>query len=281
MIHYPHFSTVEIHKDYVDWYAYNFDHVLQLLTAPSILWYNDLILSSAAGEGIQLWKIDNFNADHPPPNPAPIPLSTVVNSCTKVTIPTSSTSGTRSAWGGRFQRLLKFDLKESPYVYSRFGFFHELGTHPILVANSDRSKIRIWDLQHLEGLGAGVEQQPSSKIDKNSKDHLFRQVRENSAMSTASGTSAGQSATTSSTLTHGRRKATKKELEHGISTPFHAVPEQSLITIKNYKEWYRQFAWSRDGQWCVGVGTESLITVLRRWEHGVPPPETGRDGVES
>ena len=43
MVHYPHFSTMEVYTDFVD----------------CIQWYNDLIFSHACREGkIILWKID-------------------------------------------------------------------------------------------------------------------------------------------------------------------------------------------------------------------------------
>jgi polycomb protein EED len=237
----------------------------------SVRWYNDLIISHAAREStIQLWRIDNFSSDRAPPGPAPIPRSTAVNSHTRVTVPASSIQSTRSAWGGHFQRLVQFRLPDHVGFYLRFGLFHELGAHPILIAGNEKSKIFIWDLQRLEELGIGDTADSKTKMGL----LLPRHIRDGSSSSTNSGTSTAQSTGPVPVLPSAKGKRAKPKTTRGIRDPFHSVQVHKEIMVPKYNFAFRQFAWSRDGQWCVGVGDYSLINVLHRWEHGVPPPET-------
>jgi len=236
----------------------------------SIRWYNDMIISHAVRENvIQLWMIENFSSDQPPPDAAPVPASTAVNSLTKVTVAASSIPGTRSAWKGRFQRLVQLDLPGHTQFYLRFNLFYELGAHPILVAGNESSKMFFWDLQLVEDLGTGDNAAPDSK--EKDKKVLPRHVRDGSTVSTASGTSGQHSS--ASAPGKGKGKASTKP-SRGVGDPFHPVPAHQDITVQKYKFAFHQFAWSRDGQWCVGVGGYSVVSVLHRWEHGVPPPET-------
>lgn len=260
IIHYPHFATTEVHNDIVD----------------CVRWYNDLILSQSRGV-IQLWKIDNFNSSRPPPNPAPPPPPMTVDSHTKVTIATSSISGTRSAWNGRFQRLLQFDVPSLETFFVRFSLFHELGAHPVLAAGNEKSRIFFWDLQRIEELGIGEE---GSKNDNDAntasatatkKSELPRHVRDASTASIAS----GNSSTSASKGVARPSKPVKKgpTYKHGIGDPFRPLPAHKLIELPNYNTLFRHFSWSRDGQWCVGVGSHGVISILQRWKDGVPPPE--------
>ncbi|KAJ4363151.1 hypothetical protein N0V83_010271 [Neocucurbitaria cava] len=253
MIHYPHFSTTEIHTDFVD----------------CIQWYNDLILSHACRENkIIIWAIDGFNSDRTVIPPAPIPTSSAVNSRTPVTISTNSTSSTRSAWSGRFQRLLQFDLPHTNQFYIRFSIFHELGYHPVLVAGNERSKAFFWDLQRLEQSSTG-EDGPQHERAKG----LPRHVREESTISTASSISSVGSATTTTKIK--LKKVKGQPPDRGICDPFHSINAHKVIEIPKYNAFaFRHFAWSRDGQWCVGVGDCGFINVFHRWEKGVPPPKT-------
>jgi polycomb protein EED len=134
LVHYPHFSTTEVHTDFVD----------------CVRWFDDLILSHAVREEkIVLWRIDGFSSNRTTP-PAPVPVSSALRSTTQVTVAAHSASSTRSAWGGRFQRLLQFELPQTNIFYMRFNIFHQMGRHPILVAGNEKSKVFFWDLRRLE-----------------------------------------------------------------------------------------------------------------------------------
>ena len=239
-----------------------------MLTLISIQWYNDLILSHACREGkIILWSIDKFSSDRTTP-PAPIPTSSAVNSRTPVTIPANSTSSTRSAWGGRFQRLLQFELPHTNQFYIRFSLFHELGRHPVLAAGNEKSKTFFWDLQRLENSGTG-EDGAQGQSGRGVPLGLPRHVREGSSASTAS---SAISAGSTNTKTK-QKKLKEKEYvrDRGISDPFRSIKAHKIVETPKYKAFaFRHFAWSRDGQWCVGVGDCGTINIFNRWEKGVP-----------
>jgi polycomb protein EED len=236
-----------------------------MLTRASVQWYNDLILSHACREGkIILWSIDNFSSDRTTP-PAPIPTSSATCSRTPVTIPANSTSSTRSAWGGRFQRLMQFELPYTNQFYIRFSIFHELGRHPIIIAGNERSKAFFWDLQRLESSGTGEN---ASQNSKGTPLGLPRYVREGSSASTASSAfSAGPGNTKAK-----QKKAKEQVRDRGISDPFRSIKAHKIVEIPKYKAFaFRHMAWSRDGQWSVAVGDCGTINVFHRWEKGVPP----------
>jgi polycomb protein EED len=256
MIHYPHFSTTEVHTDFVD----------------CVQWYNDLIFSHACREDkIIMWKIDGFSSDGTDIPNAPIPTSVAITSSTPVTIPTDSTSRTRSAWGGRFQRLLQFELPNTNQFYMRFSIFHELGCHPILAAGNEKSKAFFWDLQRLEEAGTGDD---GNQTNKTNPLGLPRHVREGSTSSNASSAISAGSATTK-----GKRKKVKEQpRDRGIGDPFLSIKAHKIIEIPKYIAFpFRHFGWSRDGQWCVGVGDSGLINVFHRWEKGAPPTKADSD----
>ncbi|KAH7382597.1 WD40-repeat-containing domain protein [Phaeosphaeria sp. MPI-PUGE-AT-0046c] len=249
-IHYPHFATTEVHTDFVD----------------CVQWYNDLIFSHACREAkIMLWKIDGFSSDSASIPDAPVPTSAAITSRTPVTVPAHSSSTTRSAWGGRFQRLLQFSLPDTDQFYIRFNLFHELGRHPILAAGNEKSKAFFWDLQRLEDSGTGGD---ASQDGKATLKGLPRHIREgsvssngSSAMSTASGTTKGT-----------KRKVKEQPRDRGIADPFTSIKAHKVVEIPKYMPFpFRQFGWSRDGQWCVGAADHGLINVFHRWEKGVPP----------
>ena len=64
----------------------------------------------------------------------------------------------------------------------------------------------------------------------------------------------------------------EQHVDRGISNPFRSIKTHKMIEIPKYKAFaFRHSAWSRDGQWYVGVGDCGTIAVLNRWEKGVPP----------
>ncbi|EDU44240.1 hypothetical protein PTRG_11190 [Pyrenophora tritici-repentis Pt-1C-BFP] len=260
-VHYPHFSTTEIHTDFID----------------CVQWYNDLILSHACREDkIILWSIDKFNSDRLTTPPAPIPTSSAVHSRSPVTIQANTTSNTRSAWGGRFQRLLQFELPHTNQFYIRFSIFHQLGRHPILSAANEKSKTFFWDLQRLEdsGMGEDESQNPESQNTKGLPLGLPRHVREGSTASTASSAVSTSSGTTKSK----QKKVKELHVDRGISDPFRSIKAHKTIEIPKYKAFaFRHSAWSRDGQWFVSVGDCGTIAIFNRWEMGVPPISPDKD----
>ncbi|KAF2222732.1 WD40-repeat-containing domain protein [Elsinoe ampelina] len=127
-IYFPLFSSTEVHSDYVD----------------CLRFHGDLIFSHAAfttmddkhkNNSILLWKIDGFSSAAPVPDKPPMP---------------ELGKSTRSAFGGRFQRLLTFDMPNSSPFYMRFSLFDRPDYHPILVMGNEKSRFSFWDLYALE-----------------------------------------------------------------------------------------------------------------------------------
>lgn len=241
-----------------------------MLTSCSVQWYGDLILSHACRENkIILWGIDRFNSNRSTP-PPPVPTSSAVHSRTPVTIPANSTSNTRSAWGGRFQRLLQFDLPHTNQFYIRFSIFHELGRHPVLVAGNERSKTFFWDLQRLEKSGTGED---DSLTSKGLPLSLPRHVREGSSASTASSAISTGSGNTKTK----QKRLNEHSHDRGISDPFRSIKAHKIVETPKYKAFaFRHFSWSRDGQWCVGAGDCGTINIFSRWD-SLPPIDTDRE----
>jgi polycomb protein EED len=204
----------------------------------SVQWYNDLILSHAVQEDkIILWRIDRFTSDRADTPQAPIPTSKGTNSRTTVTVLAQPASGTQSAWGGRFQRLLQFDLTMINGWYVRFSLFHHIGQHPILVVGDEKSNAFFWDLHSLESVGTG-EMDPQTETAK-------------------------------------VQRAKSLLPEKGIGDPFRTIKAHKRIEVPKYMAFaFRHFDWSGDGQWCVGVGNSGMVNVFHRWGNGIPPDTT-------
>ncbi|KAF9632231.1 hypothetical protein BFW01_g3093 [Lasiodiplodia theobromae] len=263
IIHYPHFSTTEVHSDMVD----------------CVLFYGDLVLSRSAKENqILLWKIDGFNSNSPPP-----PSSTAGhNEAYGISNPDESTDAygsTASAFGKRFQRLLSFDAPMTPLFYNRFGLFHMPNKHPILVIGNEKSKFMWWDLQRLEeGTDDGEEgfrSENTFRIPNKRK----RAERDGPAMgagrggllsreeSIASNASSGIISTgTGSSSVHSNNSNGKAKKSWTISDPFVPVPSHKSIVIPKMTFCSRQVAWSVGGEWAVAVGDHGMVCLFRRWD---------------
>ncbi|KAF2260763.1 WD40 repeat-like protein [Lojkania enalia] len=261
-IHYPYFSSSEIHSNFID----------------CIQWHNDLIISRASGEcKILLWRIDNFNSDKEPPVSAPIPPSQTVQSQTPIVLPPKQRSGTLSAWGGRFQRLLQFELPESQNFYIRFNPFSMPNIAPILAAGNHISQVFFWDLQHLEEVG-GIKElsyraEPNKKKsrkntagDSSSKAQAptliarAHRIREDSVASSSTDTAAGWPVKAK------RKDKTKREKRDGlvstIGDSFRSLAAHKKITVPKVEFTIRQVSWSRDGKWCIACGDYGMIAIF-------------------
>ncbi|KAF2019386.1 WD40 repeat-like protein [Aaosphaeria arxii CBS 175.79] len=276
VIHYPHFSSTEIHTDYID----------------CIQFYGDLILSRAARGGqIILWRIDNFDgADLSAPPAAPVPLEATSFENEEVRLPTDWTLKTRSAWDGRFQRLLAFGLPNvGDEYYLRFSLFHGLGQPPILAAgNVGKSTVFFWDLQALEDAGVGdalslADSDPSKVLDK-----TWALRNQDRAASEASSSSSVTASVAASEVESGRstpvtgisgprpvgrppgrrkkkvKKAKEVTVQKGIGDPFHPIKAHKSVVVPKYAFTVRQVAWSPCGDWCIATGDKGVIAIFRR-----------------
>ncbi|GAB7351940.1 hypothetical protein MBLNU459_g2476t1 [Dothideomycetes sp. NU459] len=246
IIYYPHFASIDIHSDYVD----------------CVQFWGDLIFSRACGgsgnnnaddfkrNDILLWRIEGFSSLDPvPPNP-PLPLHGV---------------HTRSAFGGQFQRLLTFELKNAFPCYMRFGLFDQVGRHPMLVMGNVNSRFSFWDLQRVE---EGFDMREDSTATRGKKrgrlnargGNSFSGLnlgREHSSVSNAS-SAQGTSASTPSVA----------PAEHSsiLSDPYRAIKAHKMITVPKMSFACRQVAWSNCGKWCVAVGENAMVVIFKRWD---------------
>lgn len=299
MIFHPHFSSNEVHWNYVD----------------CVQWYGDQILSRAVGENkVCLWQIDDFEPSK----------YTGENALPQAPGPSMyKPSFTRSAFGAGFTRLLTFEVKFSSLFYMRFGLFHQPGKHPILCAGNERSKVHFWDLQQLEegppgptpslrwaghakksishpSLNGDVSEasgraatlfmeddedyEPDPRGDdgfrkprmKKRDADLFPSIarlslhRSNSAHSDA-----GSSHVTESTDSvvpqelmprkAGRKSKEDPKVKYGIDDPFRELQPHKAIVVPKVGFCVRQVAWSVGGEWCVACGDNGMIALFSRW----------------
>lgn len=200
-INFPHFSSVEVHSDYVD----------------CIRFFDDMIISRAGEEDrILLWKIDGFST-----------ATDDVSLESAAPIFTGTDYPTRSAFGGKFQRLLTFKATGSTTNWMRFGLFTAPNQHPILAMGQDTFAITkhkmtfsmmFWDLKLLE------QDITPTGADGASNFGIYDSLRP--------------------IPPHKKVKMPGKEFDRSFCM--------------------RSIAWSPDGTWCVGGDEYGYLYVLSR-----------------
>lgn len=279
-IHYPHFSTSEVHSFIVDCVAF----------------HNDLILSKAEREScIVLWSISGFSST----NPIPPPLSA----------PTAHDPDrdTRSAFTSSpllYTRLVQFSIPDVDIMFMRFGLFPGLkegSRGPVLAMCNQYSKVFFWDLSRLEevwdytsaenassptaqaqmaGLSfssnssgqenAGARKRPPFLIPfksrvRGGKNPTFSRVRD------ASPADSDHSSVPQLDPSERARSDQEKSKEvwakrYGIEDAGRELQSHKEEVIKGLSITGRQVAWSRGGECCVVVGSSGIIAVFERWE---------------
>lgn len=285
-IHYPHFSSNEVHSDYID----------------CIQFYGDLILSRASQENrILLWQITDFSSDDYPSYDAlpKAPGSKIGHS-----------AFTLSAFGKGFQRLMSFKLPQAQSFYMRFSLFHVPNKRPMLCAGNTNSKVHWWDLQRLEegqptasrttmlpsgsDIGddgtntstpeydmvdsieslvddAGFKKPTKRNREPESQTQRRGWIRGESHASNASSTSASTSHPSFPPPTGGKkgkgrgRGKTDDAAKYSIDDPIRENEEHRHKSVPNYKFAVRQVAWSPGGEWCVVCGDHGMIGIFGRW----------------
>lgn len=53
---------------------------------------------------------------------------------------------------------------------------------------------------------------------------------------------------------------------YSLGDPYHNLTSHKDETIKGFEVVGRQIAWSKEGEWCVVVGSGALIAVFERWQ---------------
>ncbi|KAK4156238.1 WD40-repeat-containing domain protein [Chaetomidium leptoderma] len=308
VIHYPHFSSSEIHNNLVDCVAF----------------HGDLILSRACHEdSIVLWQIEGFSSADPIPNPLDAPTPTDMAKQTRSYFhPTLSLS--RPAM---FTRLAQFHTPDcGVQFFMRFRMFHVPGRHhPILAFANAKSKTFFWDLERfgsyraymaelkeaqqragrpLTTAGEGGVLKPSWLAAKRGGGKKNTTAAMAAAQATAAvvggdGTSSLRSFALSSAAAGGGGGGDKDSMVSASPDPESAVTGlgHSRETLQAWAEMYdlsdpdryvkahrtlqidggfvgRQVGWSPEGEWCVVVGNGNRALIYQRWgrEKGVAMP---------
>ncbi|KAK0735911.1 WD40-repeat-containing domain protein [Apiosordaria backusii] len=298
VLHYPHFSSSEVHNNLVDCVAF----------------HGDLILSRACHEDtIVLWRIEGFSSSDPIPDPLDAPTPTDMAKQTRSYFnPTLS-----KARPAMFTRLAQFHTPDcGVQFYMRFRMFHAEGKHPILAFANAKSKTMFWDfsrfaayrdfMEELEeaqtqqqqqaAAGSGTStvppvaiQKPSWLLIKRAKKaatahqdtatSLRLAAADKESMVSASpdpegGGSASVPAATGTTLGNYNQDTLNhwKEM-YDLSNPIGLIRPHKVLQVDGAFVG-RQVGWSPSGEWCVVVGNRNRALIYQRWtrEKGVATP---------
>ncbi|KAJ9131177.1 Polycomb protein esc [Pleurostoma richardsiae] len=259
VVHYPHFSTSDIHSGLIDCVAF----------------YGDCILSRACHEEtIVLWRIEGFSSEDPPPAPSTAPTTYDQSRTTRSAFaPVIS-----PACPAQYTRLLQFQTPGcGPQFFMRFSMFHAYGHHPILAFCNAKSSIFFWDLNRLTAYQEFIETLTNPARDKTVPvprpswlQPVVHRKKVGDAVSKLKDASDRDSMTTSpdpdiptteysaETLASWKSKYDMSD-PHGFMKP-HKTEQFGSATFVG-----RQVAWSPDGEWCVIVGSRNLAVILQRW----------------
>ncbi|KAL9095299.1 MAG: hypothetical protein Q9165_002556 [Trypethelium subeluteriae] len=219
------------------------------------------ITTSSTENRILLWKIDGFSSHDVPPGPSSAPAP-------------SQLKETRSAFGGKFQRLLQFGAPNTTLFYMRFALFHQPHKHPILIIGNEKSRFFFWDLQRLEegygdtttgGGAAGAGEDGGGPSVDGLRVPRHQAKRDKSALgmmreqSVASEASSGVGSSNSGSVAGMERRFV-------INDPFTSVGAHRKITVPKIAFATRQVAWSPGGEWAVAVGDHGMVVLFRRWD---------------
>jgi polycomb protein EED len=273
VIHYPHFSTSEVHSGLVD----------------CAIFFGDLILSRAChDEVIVLWRIEGFSSADPPPPPSRAPTTFDPSQLTRSAFAPKSSLVCPSP----YTRLLQFSTPGcGVQFFMRFSIFHIPGQHAMLAFCNAASKIYFWDLQRLTDYAEFVSKVQDPSRDRSvSIDSLrpawlkpihHRKAEGGSQKDRASTDGVQQinqdlneSASKLLLKEYSSETVTNWESRYSSWNPHGLVkPHKEELVNKYNKERKRvaysfvgrQVAWSPAGEWCVVVGSQNLAVILQRW----------------
>ncbi|KFY29955.1 hypothetical protein V493_02200 [Pseudogymnoascus sp. VKM F-4281 (FW-2241)] len=253
-IHYPHFSTSEVHSNGVD----------------CVKFYKDLVLSSGTEEGyIVLWQIAGFSssAEVLPPSAAP----TTYNQSARTRsaffkVPEGDETAPR-----QYKRLLQFAVPQSNQWFMRFGLYTPCSSskHPVLAKCNSTSKVHFWDISRLVDYQKFITSpetvpKPSwlslksqtKKVGKSDWHGLLNQnpVGESVASSSVSSFS---TETLASAIDIEANRSQWDE-KYATGNPWKSLKAHKIESIPRVTTVGRAVAWSNDGDFCVVVGSSDM-----------------------
>ncbi|KAH8764220.1 WD40-repeat-containing domain protein [Diaporthe sp. PMI_573] len=269
VVHYPHFSTSDVHFGLIDCVAF----------------YGDLILSRACHEDkIVLWKIEGFCSEDPPPPPSTAPTAYDQSRTTRSAFASTSSPSCPSLW----VRLLQFETPQcGPQFFLRFSLHHAHGQHPVLVFCNTKSEILMWDIARLTGYQSYI-----NKIRDPNRDPAVRVKRPawlqpnhhkmKKAASENPGDPVYRAAVTMRPVGHRDpfnveayllEEQTPDTVEswqakYDTSNPFKLIRAHKIEKFGGPRFLGRQVTWSSAGDWCVVAGSQNTVIMLQRWPKG-------------
>ncbi|KAK0629759.1 WD40-repeat-containing domain protein [Bombardia bombarda] len=255
VIHYPQFSTSEVHNNLVDCVAF----------------FGDLILSRACHEDIiVLWRVEGFCSDDPPLLPSQAPTTYDPSKKTRSAFcPTLS-----EAQPAYFTRLLQFHTPDCmSQFYLRFNVYHVPNKHPILAFCNAKSKILFWDIARFgayERYMADVKAFQAGKRMTPPEKPSFLQVKKGKKPESSAVVSASpdpQSIPNATAVSYNQVTLSEWAEMYDTTNSHGMIKPHRTVAVADYPVSFvgRQVAWSTEGEWCLVVGNNNMILICQRW----------------
>ncbi|KAL0944209.1 embryonic ectoderm development protein [Colletotrichum truncatum] len=259
-VHYPHFSTSEVHSSLVDCVAFFGDYVL------SRACHDDVIV---------LWKIEGFSSLDPPPPQSMAPTTINPGNLTR----SAFNPGVSTECPAPYTRLIEFHTPGcGPQFFMRFKLHFVPDQHPILAFCNANGKIFFWDFEQITGFNDYVKDMKKKDLNATLEKPNWLSaivhrshggakaeptVREKKAAGKMYQTDLEQ--TPAFANTYNKETLQTWDSKYNVKNPqiplrAHKVENFGASTFVG-----RQVAWSPGGEWCVVVGSSNFALVLQRW----------------
>ncbi|KAK3390462.1 WD40-repeat-containing domain protein [Podospora didyma] len=272
VVHYPHFSTSEVHSNLVDCVAF----------------FGDLILSRACHEdSIVLWRIAGFSSDDPPPTFFDAPTTFDPSRQTRSAFAPTTTA----AQPAQFTRLMQFYTPDcGVQFFMRFRMYHAPGRHPILAFANAKARTMFWDLERFttysrymaalkdaqRDKAAVPPEKPSWLIvKKNSKKpENASNLRNLAVADQASMVSASPDPESATTFGFNQKTLAEWAELYDTSNARGMIKPHRVGQIEGAFVG-RQVGWSPEGDWCVVVGSGNRALIYQRWAKDIKSSTPG------
>ncbi|TDZ27611.1 Polycomb protein eed-B [Colletotrichum trifolii] len=259
-VHYPHFSTSEVHSSLVDCVAF----------------YGDYILSRACHDDvIVLWKIEGFSSRDPPPPQSMAPTTINPGNLTR----SAFNSAITAECPAPYTRLVEFQTPGcGPQFFMRFKLHFIPEQHPMLAFCNANGKIFFWDFEQITDFHDYVKAVRRKTVNAtDAKPYwlsaiVHRSHGSNKAEPTVrERKAAGKSHPTDLEQVPDFANSYNKETlqtwdsKYTVSNPQMPLKAHKVENSGASNFVGRQVAWSPEGEWCVVVGSSNFALVLQRW----------------
>ncbi|KAF4773488.1 WD domain-containing protein [Colletotrichum scovillei] len=261
-VHYPHFSTSEVHSSLVD----------------CVSFYGDYILSRACHDDvIVLWKIEGFSSQDPPPPQSMAPTTINPANLTR----SAFSPGVSAECPAPYTRLIEFQtLGCGPQFFMRFKLHFVPDQHPILAFCNANGKIYFWDFEQITGFHDYVN---AVKRPKRDGDEAVPKPSWLPAITHRANTNGKAAPTVREKKAADKARRTELEQIPELRAQYNQETLQTWdgkftvgnpqVPLKPHKIENcgastfvgRQVAWSPGGEWCVVVGSSNFALVFQRW----------------